>query len=205
MTDVTVARTGGTPQPLLGRAQRFSGYFVALGVAGLVASTSAVNGAYFPTAWGWAGLVLAAAALVGLLVRPAVRLQKLDLTALLALWALVGWTALSALSSIDGSQSIVESERTLVYAAGLAAILILVGRDAAGIFAGIAVAIVGVCSYSLATRLFPDRFGFLVDPRVNRLERPLGYWNSLGTFAAMGLLLTFGFASRGNRLVTRAL
>ena len=113
--------------------------------------------------------------------------------------------ALSALWSLEGSQSILESERTLVYAAVLAAVVILVDRRETSAFAGVAVAIAGVCSYSLATRLFPDHFGFIVDPSVNRLERPIGYWNSLGTFAAMGFVLSFGFAARSKSLLMRGL
>src|SRR5207302_6395433 len=37
------------------------------------------------------------------------------------------------------------------------------------------------------------------------LLRPNGYWNSLGIFAAMGILLAFAFAARGRHLLTRLL
>ena len=205
MTDVIVAGPG-QPRQLVAGASRIGRKSLVGGcLAGLVASTSAANGAYFPTAWGWTSLAVAAIALIALLVVPAVRLASLDLTAVWALWALVGWTALSALWSLDGSQSILESERTLVYAAVLAAVVILVDRRETSAFAGVAMAIAGVCSYSLATRLFPERFGFIVDPSVNRLERPIGYWNSLGTFAAMGFVLSFGFAARSKSLLMRGL
>src|SRR4029453_15843494 len=40
---------------------------------------------------------------------------------------------------------------------------------------------------------------------VTRLEQPLGYWNSLGAFAAMGILLALGVALRTRSLVARAL
>jgi O-antigen ligase/polysaccharide polymerase Wzy-like membrane protein len=205
VTDLVVARPGEQRQLVSRVARMWRDALVGIGFAGLVAATAAANGAYFPTAWGWTALAVGAIALVGLLVLPVVRLDRFDLTAIWALWALVGWTALSAVWSLEGSQSILESERTLVYATLLAAVVILVGGRAESAFAGVALAIAGVCSYSLATRLFPEHFGFIVDPSVNRLERPIGYWNSLGTFAAMGLVVSLGFAARAKTLFARAL
>ena len=61
------------------------------------------------------------------------------------------------------------------------------------------------CAYALATRLFPGRIGSYDSLAVYRLSTPIGYWNGLGVFAAIGAVVALGFAARGTRPVTRAL
>ena len=61
------------------------------------------------------------------------------------------------------------------------------------------------CAYALATRLFPGRIGSYDSLAVYRLNTPIGYWNGLGVFAAIGAVVALGFAARGTRPVTRAL
>jgi hypothetical protein len=56
--------------------------------------------------------------------------------------------------------------------------------------------------YSLATHLFPAGFGGL-NAASDRLFVPVGYWNALGIFAAMAILLGFGVASLGRWRVLR--
>jgi O-antigen ligase len=70
-----------------------------------------------------------------------------------------------------------------------------------GTLAGIVLA----CGYGLATRLFPDRLGVFDPIAQYRLSEPVGYWNALGIFAAMGALLALGFAARGRSIGARAL
>src|SRR6201995_3387768 len=52
-----------------------------------------------------------------------------------------------------------------------------------------------VCVCALATRLRPDKFPIPQNLSPERLAFPLGYWNALGLFAAMGLTLGLYFAS----------
>jgi hypothetical protein len=52
-----------------------------------------------------------------------------------------------------------------------------------------------VCVASLATRLRPDLFPTPAGISVNRLAFPLTYWNALGLFATIGLVLTMNLAS----------
>ncbi len=61
------------------------------------------------------------------------------------------------------------------------------------------------CSYSLLTRLFPRSFGVEDDFGAYRLASPLGYWNALGVFAVIGMLLALGFAARSRSIAVRAL
>jgi hypothetical protein len=65
-------------------------------------------------------------------------------------------------------------------------------------------AITIVCSYSLATRLFPERVGTYNPIAGYRLSDPLGYWNTLGVFATMGSLLAVGVLSGGRTKGPRA-
>ena len=60
--------------------------------------------------------------------------------------------------------------------------------------------------YGLGTRVLPDRFGGFDSTSFDyRLSAPITYWNGLGIFATMGLLLALGFATRGRNFVSRAL
>src|SRR6266545_2918205 len=70
-----------------------------------------------------------------------------------------------------------------------------------GVWAGTA----ALCCYGLATRLFSGRFPGALTIAGNRLERPLGYWNSLGLLAAFGCILALGLAVHGRGAVWRAL
>lgn len=61
----------------------------------------------------------------------------------------------------------------------------------------------GVCVVSLATRLRPDLFPLPVGMAPNRLSFPLTYWNALGQFAVIGIILAFhlGSSTRESRLL----
>lgn len=170
-----------------------------------MAAPSAANGAYYPTAWGWLGLAFGWVAVLALLVRRQLSLGGLEYAWISALVALGGWTALSSLWSSSVPQTMLETERTSLYVLGVAAVLLVVTRMRVptllgGVTAGIAL----VCAYALATRLFPERLGNVDDLALNRLARPIGYWNALGLLAVMGALLASGFAARARTSVGRA-
>jgi O-antigen ligase len=78
-------------------------------------------------------------------------------------------------------------------------------RSSRRLLGSVCAAIALVSWYALATRIFPDRVGAFDYLAGYRLWRPIGYWNSLGVFAAMGMLLALAFAARGRHLVTRLL
>src|SRR5437879_327240 len=83
------------------------------------------QGGYFPTSWGWASVPLLWSAALALIVRSQVRLSDLERVYLIAIVALTCWIALSTLWSVAPAASIVETERALVYVAGVAAVLIV--------------------------------------------------------------------------------
>jgi len=178
---------------------------LAAGVWLALVVVAAANGGYFPTSWGWASLAFAWAAILVLLLAREVELTWEGVTLLGGLTLLAGWTALSALWSVDRGASVLETERVLVYTAGVAALLLAVrGRSQRLLLGSILAAVSAVCAYSLATRLFPAHVGRFDSTAGYRLYVPVGYWNSLGLFAAMGCLLALGFAARARSLAGRA-
>jgi Flp pilus assembly protein TadD len=179
---------------------------VAVGATLAVTALAAADGGYFPTAWGWAALVglwlIAAVALVGTIVRP----SGLQLAFVGGALGLTAWVWLSTAWSIDAVESVHEGQRMLVYASAAVALVLVVRASAvSAALGGVLAGVVLACAYSLATRLFPDRLG-VFDPAAGfRLSEPLGYWNGLGIFAAMGALLAVGFAARARTTLVRAL
>jgi tetratricopeptide (TPR) repeat protein len=179
---------------------------VAVGAALAVTALAAADGGYFPTAWGWASLVglwlVAALVLAGGIARP----TGLQLALLGGIAGLTGWVWLSIAWSIDPVDSVLEGQRMLVYLAAAVALVLVVRSWAVspalgGVLTGIAL----TSSYGLATHLFPDRLG-VFDPIAGyRLSEPVGYWNGLGIFAAIGALLALGFAARARTPAVRAL
>ena len=179
---------------------------VGVGALGLVAGLASDQGGYFPTSWSWASLAMLWIAAIALLVRKDVRISVLETATLASFAGLLGWIVLSAVWSIEPSQSVVEAQRVLVYAAALLALLLVADRASVGaLLAGVIAGITVVCAYALATRLFPERLG-IFDPSAGyRLSEPVGYWNGLGIFAAVGAVLAACFAAGSGSRVWRAL
>ena len=164
------------------------------------------DGGYSPTTWGWGALVLFAAAALALVLRTEPRVGALEALFLLALFGFLGWGLLSSLWSPSLTEPLLQSQLTLVYVAGALAVLLLArSRSYHALLAGVWTAVALVCTYSLLTRLVPDRLGFVDALAGYRLAQPLGYWNGLGVLAAVGALLALGFALRSRYLAVRAL
>jgi hypothetical protein len=164
--------------------------------AALVVVTSAHNGSYFSTSWGWQALLFLALGLTGLSFMVSVRIFRTQALFLAGLAAFVLWVGLSALWSQSVPGSVREVERDLVYVA-LAFALAMFGRylSARGLALGVLAGITAVTGYALTSRLFPTHFA-PVDPTFSyQLSVPLGYWNALGVLAAMGIILALGVAA----------
>jgi hypothetical protein len=178
-------------------------WVVAGAAAALVVSANASHGAYFSQSWGWVALAFLMPLALTLILERAGLPGRLRL-AFAALIAATGvWIAASALWSLSVPASLREAERVLVYVA-LAAVVafVLRRRDADALAAGLVCGIVPIAAYALAMRLFPDWLETTDDETsVYRLSEPIGYWNSLGLFAALGLLLAVGFAAHARRLL----
>jgi hypothetical protein len=126
------------------------------------------------------------------------RLQPLEQLTLGALTGLTAWTFVSSFWSISVTRSMLEGERILVYLSAVLAVLVLRRRGAGlAVVVGVWLAVTAVCTYALLTRLFPKQFGVSVSFTGDRLSTPIGYWNGLALFAAIGCLLALGLAARG--------
>ena len=179
---------------------------VAAGVALGVAALAAADGGYYPTAWGWGGLIaawlVAGIVLVGSPARP----STLELVFLGGMAGLAAWIWLSVTWSDDSVESVLEGQRVLLYAtAALALVLVLKKRFVAPVVGGALTGLAVPLLYGLGTRLFPDRLG-VFDPIAGyRLTEPVGYWNGMGILAAMAALLALGFAARARTLAVRGI
>jgi hypothetical protein len=172
----------------------------------LVLVLGAKSGGYWPTAWGWGALVLLIICAVTLVARADVRLGAREAAMPIALLALLGWGLVSALWNTSATQPLLQSQRTVLYvSAVLAALLLVRGASYRVLLGGVWLGITVISGYSLLTRLFPERLGSIDDLAGYRLSQPLGYWNAVGIFAAIGALLALGFAARGRNPAVRAI
>ena len=162
-------------------------------VAATIVGLTAAHGGYFPSSWGLAATLLLWAAGLWLVLSGRTDAGRVDVVFLGLVSAFAAWIGLSIAWSIVPAESVFELERTVVLLAGVTAVLVFARREDVPRLAGvILVAITVICTYALATRLFPERLG-TYDPIAGyRLSDPLGYWNTLGVFAAMGAVLAVG-------------
>ncbi len=165
----------------------------------------AVNGGYFETAWGWIALVLLWVAGLAVALRSGPQLTRPELALLMALAGLLAWVFASLLWAPSADEPIREAERLLVYVSVILAAPLIVrkGRESwllGGVLAGVA----AVCTYALAARLIPEA-GIDEARAGERLAEPLGYWNALGIFAVLGILVAAGVVGRGRSWWSRGL
>ncbi len=177
----------------------------ALAAFGTVFGLAAAQGGYFPTSWGWASVPLLWAVAIALIVRDHVRLNTSERLLLAALAASSGWIAISSAWSVAPAETVLELQRAIVYVSVVGGVLMLSrGRFARYLLGGLTLAVSLIAAFSLLTRLVPDRIGVYDREAVYRLAQPIGYWNGLGIFAGMGVLLAMGFAARARTIAARA-
>ncbi|HEX8083909.1 MAG TPA: O-antigen ligase family protein [Solirubrobacteraceae bacterium] len=121
------------------------------------------------------------------------------------------FTGLSAFWAPSAERAFLEFDRVALYAA-LFGVAVLAARPGDGRAwadgLGLAIGVVGVLA--LAQRLLPGLLPETDIPRLlpaagSRLSYPLGYWNGLGIFLALGLPLLLRTASAPGAVVWRAL
>lgn len=167
--------------------------------AGAIVATASAQGGFFPATWNWVTLALALAAAGAAVWLERFELSRLDLIFLGGLTVFCGWVLLSETWSASPPNSILEAQRTLLYVAAAATVLLTALRRSVELLVGaILAATSGIVCWGLATQLFPDRFGFDATS-LHRLARPLGYWNGVGALAALSLLLALAGATWGGR------
>ncbi len=126
---------------------------------------------------------------------------------LIALAALVAFTALSVGWSVVPDLSFIEAGRSFAYLAvfaGAIAAARLAPTASPVLLRGILAACVVVCLYGLISRVWPGALA--PTEQAARLGQPFGYWNAVGSVAAIGIIpaLWMG-AKRSSGLLERAL
>jgi O-antigen ligase len=164
-------------------------------VVGLVAADA---GGYDPVSWGWVGFLSFGIACVALLLRERIAWSRAEIAMLAGLTAFVLWVALSNFWTPSVTSSMHEVQRDLAYLGIAACALALVRKSTASyLLGGVETGIVVISLYALGTRVLPDRLGqFDSNAFGYRLAAPITYWNGLGIFAAVGILLALLFAAR---------
>jgi O-antigen ligase len=171
----------------------------ALGVCALsVVLIARSDGGWWPTTWGWAAFALLFVTVAALVLQPAIALGRLDYAFLGGLGAFTAWTGLSWFWSESPPRTMLVFERTLVYFAGVAALLCVARRRSFGAaLGGLLAADVALCAHAVATRLVPDHVGSPADSLGFRLAGVFASPNALGIVAVLGLLLAAGFVADG--------
>ncbi len=162
--------------------------------AALVVALAWSAGGYYPRTWG-AVLLVEAITIVSFSILAA-KIET-SLAARLAVGALLGlaaWQLLSRAWAIDPDATVLEAERTLVYAGAAASAFLIVSRDRAqalvlGVLAGTGIVTVGGLVEHVLRSGAPN----------DRLELPVGYANASGILAAVALLLGLGLTGDEQR------
>ena len=160
------------------------------------------SGGYFPSEWGLVTLGFLLVLLATILLSESVEIGRSGIVLLGALAAFGAWQLLSLLWSSSPSMPVSESERTLLYLAAAATlILCLIASTVPALLGGIAAGVTIVSVYALGTRLAPGTIGGAYDPSSGyQLAKPIGYWNALGLLAVSGLVIVAGTAIRRDAL-----
>jgi hypothetical protein len=131
--------------------------------------------------------------------------------AILLLAAFAAWTGLAIGWSDSAEQSMIELGRLAAYLGVLVLAIALQGRAAARhTINGLTCAIGLVTLLALLSRLLPTIFPpgphlqFLGPTSARKLSYPLGYWNALADFAAMGVPLLLAAALGARTIAVRA-
>jgi hypothetical protein len=144
---------------------------------------------------------------IGLVFRvfPLQRLPRATIAIGTLLLALTAWTLISVTWSPSAEATFYEFNRTALFLGIYVLVVLASRRETVDRWAdALAVAIVAVAIVALVSRLFP---GSLPDrglptslpSAAARLSFPLGYWNGLGVFVALGLPLLLRIALQRRR------
>lgn len=166
----------------------------------VLTSVGFTDGGLLPRTWRLATFALALLAVAALLVRSRIVLTRLEWVVVACLGAFAAWTAVSGAWSGNSSVSIVQAERSVVYAVGMLTVLLVVERASVPyLLGGMLGGITSVSAYGLVDYVV-DRPP--LDPfEGNLLFEPFGYANALGIFATIGILVSAGLAVWARRLV----
>jgi hypothetical protein len=169
----------------------------------LVPALGVTQGGYSPDAWVWSGALAAWACAVAVAVTSNPGALRRAWPWAAASGALLLWTLLSAIWSAHPEQSVLESRRTLVYAAVVLALVLLARSDTQRLLVPAThVAITVLLVYALARYLLGTRHYDEFEQYL--LQQPLGYANAVGILSVLGLLLALGIVAGAPSVAGRA-
>jgi hypothetical protein len=177
-----------------------AGACAALGPAALTAYLAFRSGGYFAGAPAIVAVVLA----IALVLRLMLAEKPFEGFGPAMVWATVGlggfavWTLASAFWSDAPAQALIAFDRALMYWLALVLFGSFGWRSERLLWAVriLAATIFAVAVLSLITRILPHVHSIPVGFAKDRLSYPISYWNGLGVFLAVGLVLLCGLATR---------
>ena len=198
------ARTSeGLPDRVMTDADRARSGFAIVALALLLVLTALQRGGYYAESWGLptaaCGWTVAVLLLIGSVQRP----SRLEWAQYGALSLLTLFTLGSAFWTSGGLGSTLPPAQLLALFVAALVALGLVFQRGTMLVVTLGASLLLITLVALGTHLFPssavaDAYGGA------RLAQPIGYWNGLGLWAAMGLVLSVALAARGRPLTLRA-
>jgi hypothetical protein len=171
-----------------------------------VATVAASDGGYFPESWAWLAVLTLFPAALALIASDRVRVGRLEAAFLGLLVTFSAWVLLSAFWSVSVTNTVLEAQRMLAYVgAALLLVLVLTRRTTTVVVGAVLCGVAIVAGFACLTRVLPDRFVAFDSVAGYRLSDPVGYWNGLGIFCAMGVLLALGLAARAESPLIRGI
>jgi O-antigen ligase len=200
----------GADAPAREALSRIATFALLFAPALLVVFFSFTSGGFFPDSVALADIAVAAVLVIrlGLAERPLAAFGRAALVPLVGLGGLALWALLSQFWSHAPGRATVAFDRDLLYALTFALFASVGGTRARVTWAirGVALAIAGVAAVALLSRVAADLLPTTIDPSSNgRLAYPLTYWNAVGVFCAVGVVLCLHLAASDDRLRVRVL
>jgi O-Antigen ligase/Tetratricopeptide repeat len=162
--------------------------------ATVVAALAWSSGGYFARTWGAVLLVEAIAVASVAILATRVEVGRAELLVVGGLLALALWQLVTRAWAVDPDATVLEAERTLLYAGAAASAFLAVSTERAadlvvGVLVGAGISSAGgLLEYVLAAGAPADR-----------LDSPVGYANAAGILATTALVLGLGLAAEGPR------
>ena len=163
------------------------------------------RGGYFSESWGLPTAGCAWAIVVAALLGDRQRIRRAELLQLASL-GLLGVLALVSGTWAPGGlgSSLPEAQLLALYVTALTVIFMMF-RGATALLSAVWASLSIVSLVALAARLFPSATSGVDAYPGNRLSTPIGYWNSLGLWAAMAVALSIVLAARARPIPLRIL
>lgn len=151
--------------------------------------------------WWFLALAIAAGVL------PRTKPGRAGALAIAALAAMAVWAAVGLAWTSSAERTYLEIARVVVHLGVLVLAATALGPSSwRAAVAGAATGAAAVCAFAVLSRLDPGTFGADTAADafgINRLSRPLGYWNALGAWAGMTAALGLGLGAHARHPLAR--